>query len=118
MRIRLYLDEDSMDRALVRALRARQVDVLTAVEAGLIAKPDSQHLTYASDSSRALFTYNVGDFCRLHESLIREERGHSGIICAQQQSYTIGETLRRLLRLIGAVSADEMRNRVEFLSRW
>lgn len=118
MRIRLYLDEDSMDRALVRALRAREVDVLTAIEAGLIAKPDSQHLSYASDQDRALFTYNVGDFCSLHDLLIREGRRHSGIICAQQQSYTIGETLRRLLHLIGTVSADEMRNRVEFLSRW
>jgi hypothetical protein len=118
MTIRLYLDEDSMDRALVRALRAREVDVLTAVEAGLIAKPDSQHLSYASDVGRALFTYNVGDFCGLHELLLREGRRHSGIICAQQQSYTIGDTLRRLLHLIGTVSADEMENRVEFLSRW
>jgi uncharacterized protein DUF5615 len=118
VRIRLYLDEDSMDRALVRALRAREVDVITAVEAGLIARPDSQHLDYASDSGRVVFTYNVGDFCGLSELLLREGRQHSGIICAQQQSYTIGETLRRLLRLIGTVSADEMRNRVEFLSRW
>ena len=118
MKIRLYLDEDSMDRALVRALRAREVDVLTAIEAGLIARPDSQHLNYASDNGRAVFTYNVGDFCSLHDSLIREGRQHFGIICAQQQSYTIGDTLRRLLHLIGTVSADEMRNRVEFLSRW
>ena len=59
MRIRLYLDEDSMDRALVRALRAREVDVLTAVEVGLIATPDSQHLSYASDKDRVLFTYNL-----------------------------------------------------------
>jgi hypothetical protein len=118
MRIRLYLDEDSMDRALVRALRAREVDVLSAIEAGLIARPDSQHLSYASDQDRALFTYNVGDFCSLHDLLIREGQRHAGIICAQQQSYTIGETLRRLLHLIGTISAEEMRNRVEFLSRW
>jgi len=29
----LYLDEDSISRALIRALRARNVDVLTALEA-------------------------------------------------------------------------------------
>ena len=34
MTIRLYLDEDSMDKALVQALRARSVDVTTALEAG------------------------------------------------------------------------------------
>lgn len=30
MKIRLYMDEDSMDQAVVRALRARAVDVTTA----------------------------------------------------------------------------------------
>ena len=33
---RLYLDEDSMRRSLVFALRARNVDVLTATEANMI----------------------------------------------------------------------------------
>ena len=31
MKIRLYLEEDSMSRALVRGLRARNVDVVTAL---------------------------------------------------------------------------------------
>ncbi len=30
--IRLYLDEDTISRALIRSLRARQVDLLTAQE--------------------------------------------------------------------------------------
>ena len=32
MTIRLYVDEDSMDRALVRALRARSLDIVTAFD--------------------------------------------------------------------------------------
>ena len=40
MRIRLYFDEDSMHRGLVRALRARGVDVVTALEAGMIERQD------------------------------------------------------------------------------
>jgi post-segregation antitoxin (ccd killing protein) len=35
MSVRLYMDEDSMDQALVRALRARGVDVKTALEEGM-----------------------------------------------------------------------------------
>lgn len=35
MTIRLYLDEDSMRQALVQALRARGVDVMTALEADM-----------------------------------------------------------------------------------
>jgi endonuclease/exonuclease/phosphatase family metal-dependent hydrolase len=40
VKIRLYLDEDSIDQALVRTLRAHGVDVLTALEVGLIGRPD------------------------------------------------------------------------------
>jgi hypothetical protein len=35
MKLRWYLDEDTMARALVTALRARGVDLLTPIEAGL-----------------------------------------------------------------------------------
>jgi hypothetical protein len=46
--IRLYLDEDTMSRALPWALRARSVDVLTAQEAGMIQASDARHLAYAT----------------------------------------------------------------------
>jgi hypothetical protein len=39
------------------------------------------------------------------------------VLCRQQQ-FSIGEKLRRLLALMAAVSADEMIDRVEFLSDW
>ena len=54
MKIRLYIDEDSMDQALVQALRARGVDVTTALEEGMIAKNDHLHLDYAARYGRAL----------------------------------------------------------------
>ncbi len=52
MKIRLYLDEDSMDRALVRALRARGVDVTTALEADMIETNDAEHLEFAAREGR------------------------------------------------------------------
>jgi len=39
-RVRLYLDEDAMRRSLVFALRARNLDVLTAADAGMINRAD------------------------------------------------------------------------------
>ena len=54
MTIRLYLEEDSMRHALVRALRSRGVDVLTALEAGMIDRVDERHLEYATAQGRAL----------------------------------------------------------------
>jgi len=38
MTIRLYMDEDTMDQALVQVLRARNVDVITALDAGMIER--------------------------------------------------------------------------------
>ena len=114
----LYLDEDAMRRSLVFALRARSVDVLTAGEAGMINRSDEDHLVAASALGRVLYGFNVADYCRLHQSWTSQGRTHTGIIVAPQQRYRVGEELRRLMRLIGSVSADQMRNRIEFLSSW
>ncbi|SPE55454.1 conserved hypothetical protein [Verrucomicrobia bacterium] len=45
-------------------------------------------------------------------------RLYSGIIMALQQRYSVGEQMRRLLRLRNSLTAEEMVNRVEFLSAW
>src|SRR5688572_21653875 len=48
MIVRLYLDEDSMDHALVLALRGRGVDILTTMEAGMLARLDEDNLEFAT----------------------------------------------------------------------
>ena len=42
----------------------------------------------------------------------------AGLILARQQQYAVGEHLRRLLRLMTQLTAEERHNRVEFLSAW
>jgi len=118
MDIRLYMDEDSMDQALVRALRARGVDVTTALDAGMIERDDVEHLSFATDQQRVLYTFNVSDFYRLHTDYLTRNKNHTGIIVAQQQRYSVGEQMRRLLRLITTKSAHDMVNNIEFLSAW
>lgn len=59
MKIRLYLDEDSMQRTLVETLRARGVDVFAALEVCMIEKMDREHLEYATAQGRVLFSFNV-----------------------------------------------------------
>jgi hypothetical protein len=115
---RIYLDEDSMDRVLVVALRARGVDVLTALEAEMIERDDAAHLAFATMNERVLLTCNTGDFCRLHQDCLNSERTHFGIVCMQQQVHSTGPRLRRLLRLFSTIGAEEMRNRLEFLNNW
>mgnify|MGYP001029073648 CR=1 FL=1 len=118
MILRLYFDEDSMDKALVRALRSRGADVLTALEAGMIAKSDEAHLAFASTRGCALCSFNVADFWRLHTLCLHEGRHHGGIVLSRQQQYSVRDQMRRLLRLIAEVRAEEMKDRVEFLRSW
>lgn len=118
MTLRLYFDEDSLDQALIRGLAARGVDVESALSAGMLRRTDREQLAYATEQARALCTFNVGDFCRLHRELLAAGSEHAGVIVTQQHRFTIGEHLRRLLRLVATVSPREMRNRLEFLSAW
>lgn len=118
MTLRLYMDEDSMDQALVRALRSRAVDVVTAAEAGMIERSDASHLDHAALDRRVLCTFNIADFWTLHAEYLSRSRSHAGIILMPQQRYGLGEQLRRLLRLVTTLSADGMIDRAEFLSAW
>ena len=67
-RIKLYLDEDAQRTNLIQALRARQIDVLTASEANLLAHSDETQLGYATTESRVIFTFSRGDFFQLHHN--------------------------------------------------
>jgi Tfp pilus assembly protein PilZ len=55
---------------------------------------------------------------RLYSNLMRAGENHAGLILAVQQRYSVGEQMRRLLRLIDTLKAEEMRDRIEFLSAW
>ena len=104
--------------ALVRALQARGVDVATALTENMIERSDSNHLEYATQQDRVLFSFNVGDFYRLHTEYLAQGKSHTGIILSPQQRYSVGELMRRLLKLIATKSAEDMKDAVEFLSAW
>ena len=114
--IRIYLDEDSMQRALVRALRSAGFDVLTTEEAGRRGQSDSEQLAFATLNERVCYTANVGDFSALHAVYLREERSHGGIILLPDQRMPVGEQLRRLRALTRRVAEREMQSRLERLN--
>jgi len=107
-----------MQKALIAALRARHIDVLTASEAGMTDKSDEDHLAWAGRDSRVLYSFNIGDDCVLHKTRLSGGKTHGGIILAPQQRYSVGEQLRRLLQIINRVTAEEMRARLEYLANW
>lgn len=118
MAIRLYLDEDSMRHALVTALRARGMDVTTALDDSMIGRSDAEHLDHATRQGRVLFSFNRRDFFQLHTKYLSQNMTHAGIILANQQQYSVGDLLRRILRLSAAKSEADMQNHVEFLYHW
>ena len=91
-----------MDGDLVRGLRSRGVDVVTAADAVMIRRKDEEHLAFATLQNRALYSFNIRDFHEIHGRWIAAGRNHAGIILAHQKRYTTGDQIRRLLRLIGA----------------
>jgi len=107
-----------MDGDLVRGLRSREIDVVTAADAHMIGRTDQEHLMFATERGRALYSFNVGDFHGIHRAWIVGGQSHSGIILAQQKRYTVGDQIRRLLRLIGSSTSETMKDREEFLGRW
>jgi Domain of unknown function (DUF5615) len=116
--IRLYFDEDIMEKSLVQALRVRDIDVVTVGETGRVGESDEAQLIWATVQGRVLYSSNIGDFCRLHNHFIAEGRSHAGIILMSQQRYSLGVKLQGILRLVGHKSAEEMVNQLEFFSKY
>jgi len=117
VRIRLYFDEDSARHSLIRELRVRGADVVTPLDVEMMGKTDEEQLQWAAINHRVIYSFNRGDFYRLHSNWVRAGRPHSGVILSSQD-LSIGEQMRRLLRLVAARTAEQMQNRVEFLSAW
>ena len=65
-----------------------------------------------------MYSFNQRDYMNLHTTFLGQGQSHAGIILARKDSYSIGEQMRRLIRLINAIPAEEMKNRVEFLGAW
>ena len=113
--VRLYVDEDAGENAVVQGLRARGIDVLTTTEAGQRRAPDGDQLAYAAKRKRAIYTFNVGDFARLHREYLERDGEHYGIIVLPDQRYSIGEKIRRVASLVSRVTSEKMINRMEYL---
>ncbi len=111
-RARLYLDED-VYHAVAVGLRRRGFDVLTTSEAGRCGSSDEDQLGFAASQRRVLFTFNRGDFARLHAESLTAGRHHRGIIVSLQAE--IGPVIRALARLLSESDAAGLMDRLVWL---
>ncbi len=112
MNVRLFLDED-VHTALAVALRKRGHDAIHALDERRLGMSDVSQLTFAAAQDRCLVSFNVGDFVRLHNRWVTEGLEHAGIIVSKQ--LPVGESLRRLLALLGKEDAQSLRGQIRFL---
>ena len=112
--VSIYLDAD-VERMIAKALRRQGHTCRAADEVGMKRASDEAQLEYAARMGHALVTYNVEHFAPLHAQYLRKGWEHSGIVLIPKR-WGASEVLRRLLNLLDAVTADEIRNNVKWLS--
>jgi hypothetical protein len=113
--VELYLDED-VHAFIAHALRLRGWDVLTTQEAQRREADDLDQVNFATSRGRAIVSYNVRDFARLHYELLRSGEAHAGIIVATQDDPR--RNLRALFNLLNAVSGKAIRGQLLYLGNW
>jgi hypothetical protein len=82
----------------------------------MLSQDDEKQMAWAASERRAIVTFNFADFVVLHEKYLRESRDHFGIILSTEEK--IGILLRRLLRLLNTVSADELKGQIRWLNEF
>ena len=113
--VRLLLDHH-VDPRIAGDLRGHGFDVTFPRELGTERASDEDHLVWATEQRRAVFTYDIGDFRRIAERWADEGRDHAGInFSMAPPRITYGELLSRLLALLDSITADEMVNQVRWI---
>ena len=113
--IKIYTDED-VAGAIAKALKRRGFEVSTTPEHGNSELTDEEQLEFATSIRAAILTHNVQDFPRIHYKFMEKGLAHQGVLVTKQIS--IGEIVKRLLRLAAKLTAEDMEDRLEYLSNW
>ena len=102
---RFFTDED-VYAAVAPALRRHGFDATSTPEAGRLGQSDESQLSFATSEGRVLVTFNVAHFAALHATCMEHDRRHAGVVVSSQ--CPIGDVLRRLIHLAGALDADSL----------
>jgi predicted nuclease of predicted toxin-antitoxin system len=107
--VRFHLDEH-VAPAIASGLRARGLDVTSTVEVGLLGANDREQLAFIRAEGRVMVTHDH-DFL----ALAAQGSSHPGICYCRQQSRSVRQIIEILSLLYECLTAEQMRNRIEFL---
>lgn len=111
--LRLHLNEHLSPR-LAAQLRRYGFDVTSSQESELLSETDSEQLAHTTLERRAIVTFNVSDFARLHQEYMAAGKEHWGIIFSTVEPVHV--LLHRLLRLLNSATAEELKNQTRWLN--
>ncbi len=119
--MRLYLDEDTASRDLVRALTKAGHDVTTPRHADLMGESDTLQLTHAVREDRVCVTANARDFQQLNNLVIQCGGSHPGIFTLRsdndrRRDMKPGQVVTAIKNVATILSS--VRNHVICLNEW
>ena len=112
-RLKIYTDEN-VDVRVAEGLRNRGIKAFSAVEKGLTGVSDIEHFRYASEIQAVIFTHDY-HFLQIANTLTTEGEEHWGVIYVEMNRLSIGECIKRLALYADVLSAEEMKNKIDFL---
>ena len=112
-KLKIYTDEN-VDVRVSEGLNLRGIKAFSAIRVGMIGVTDREHFNYASELQAVIFTHDH-HFLELANSLTKEGKDHWGVIFAGMNKLSVGECIRRLALYADVLSAEEMKNQIEFL---
>jgi predicted nuclease of predicted toxin-antitoxin system len=112
-KLKIYTDEN-VDMRVSEGLRLRGIKAVSAIEKGLTGVPDTEHFRYASEIQAVVFTHDHY-FIEIAKELMQEGGTHWGIIFVEMNKLSVGECIKRLAIYAEILSAEDMKNQIEFL---
>ena len=112
-RLKIYTDEN-VDVRVAAGLRNRTIKAFSAVEKGLTGVSDIEHFRYAYEIQAVIFTHDR-HFLQIANTLTMEGKEHWGVIYVEMNRLSIGECIKRLALYADVLSAEEMKNKIDFL---
>ncbi|MCP4349495.1 MAG: hypothetical protein GY795_28775 [Desulfobacterales bacterium] len=113
--LKIYLNEN-LSWKIAKALREYGYDVVSSHDAGMNAEEDDVQFEFAISEGRAVLTNNFGDFVRLCDEYASSEKEHCGVILTTK--CTMGETVKRLKKMLKCVTAEQMKNQIRWLNEF
>lgn len=106
----IYVDEN-VDVAVVEGLKRRGIEAYSPRDFGNTAFSDDQQIEFTRKRGFVILTHDT-DFLQV---VTEKDVEHSGILFVAQTQLTVGEIIRRIAYLVSILTAEEMKNHIEFL---